>query len=186
VTVGADSARDGDRAPGGGVAAFDVAPDDELRGRLRSCCAAETWVERMLAGRPYRSEPALYAASDHATFALDAGGLGQALAGHPRIGDTRGAHGADRRSAAWSRGEQAGVATADASLRDELAAANAEYERRFGHVYLVCASGRAAAELLAICRSRLDNDPETERGVVLGELAKINQLRLANLLAESQ
>lgn len=167
-----------------GVAAFDAAPDDELRVGLRGCCAAESWVENMIAGRPYRSEPALYAASDHATFALDADGLAQALGGHPRIGDAAPAHGGDRRSAAWSRGEQAGVATADTSLLGDLAAANSEYERRFGHVYLVCASGRDAAELLAICRSRLDNDPETERGVVIGELAKINQLRLAKLLGE--
>jgi 2-oxo-4-hydroxy-4-carboxy-5-ureidoimidazoline decarboxylase len=117
---------------------------------------------------------------------LDEGGLQQALARHPRIGDSAAAHGADRRSATWSRGEQAGVATADADLLGQLAAANAEYERLFGHVYLVCASGRDAAELLAICRGRLGNDPQTERGVVLGELAKINQLRLAKLLAESQ
>jgi 2-oxo-4-hydroxy-4-carboxy-5-ureidoimidazoline decarboxylase len=163
---------------------LDAAPDDELRLRLHSCCAAETWVEEMVAGRPYRSEAALYAASDHATLGLDAGGLEQALAGHPRIGDKAPAHGGDTRSAAWSRGEQAGVATADAGLLDELAAANAEYERRFGHVYLVCASGRDAAELLAVCRDRLDNDPATERGVVLRELAKINQLRLAKLLGE--
>jgi 2-oxo-4-hydroxy-4-carboxy-5-ureidoimidazoline decarboxylase len=140
----------------------------------------------MVAGRPYRSEAALYAASDHATLRLDEGGLQQALAGHPRIGDSAAAHGADRRSATWSRGEQAGVATADADLLGQLAAANAEYERLFGHVYLVCASGRDATELLAICRGRLGNDPQTERGVVLGELAKINQLRLAKLLAESQ
>ncbi len=185
MTVDTGSADDRDRAPGGGVAAFDAAPDDELRVRLQSCCAAATWMGHMLAGRPYRSEAALYAASDHATFALDAGGLAQALAGHPRIGDAPGAHGGDRRSASWSRGEQAGVATADAMLLGDLAAANAEYERQFGHVYLVCASGRGAAELLAICRSRLHNDPETERGVVLEELAKINQLRLAKLLRES-
>jgi 2-oxo-4-hydroxy-4-carboxy-5-ureidoimidazoline decarboxylase len=174
VTVGASSSR--------GVVAFDVMPDDELRVRLRSCCAAEAWVEEMVVGRPYRSEAALYAASDHATAELDARGLEQALAGHPRIGDAAPAHGSDGRSAAWSRGEQAGVATADADVLGELAAANAAYERRFGHVYLVCASGRSAAELLAVCRSRLDNDTETERGVVLGELAKINRLRLGKLL----
>ncbi len=167
---------------GGGVAAFDVAPDDELRVRLHSCCAAEAWVERIVAGRPFRSEAALYAASDRATADLDASGLAQALSGHPRIGDAAPAHGSDGRSAAWSRGEQAGVATAGADLAAELAAANAAYERRFGHVYLVCASGRGAAELLAVCRARLNNDPETERDVVLGELAKINRLRLGKLL----
>jgi 2-oxo-4-hydroxy-4-carboxy-5-ureidoimidazoline decarboxylase len=69
------------------------------------------------------------------------------------------------------------------ALRGQLAAANAAYEQRFRHVYLVCATGRSAAELLAICRSRLGNDPATERRVVLGELAKINQLRLRKLLA---
>jgi len=172
----------GDPTPGIGVGAFDVAPDDELRDRLRSCCAAEAWVEKMLVGRPYRSEAALYAASDHATAELDGGGLDQALAGHPRIGDAAPAHGGDGRSAAWSKGEQAGVATAGADVLGALAAANAEYEQRFGHVYLVCASGRSAAELLAVCQARLDNDPETERGVVLGELAKINRLRLGKLL----
>ncbi len=164
------------------MAAFDVAPDDELRDRLRSCCAAEAWVEQMVVGRPYRSEAALYAASDHATGKLDDRGLEQALAGHPRIGDAAPAHGGDGRSAAWSRGEQAGVATAGADVLGKLAAANASYERRFGHVYLVCASGLGAAELLAVCEARLGNDPETERGVVLGELAKINRLRLGKLL----
>ena len=174
--------RDGDLEPGSGVAAVNVAPDDELRDRLRSCCAAEAWVEEMVAGRPYRSEAALYAASDRATAALDAGWLEQALAGHPRIGDAAPAHGSDGRSAVWSRGEQAGVATAGEDVLGELAAANAAYEQRFGHVYLVCASGRSAAELLAVCRARLENDPETERGVVLTELAKINRLRLGKLI----
>jgi 2-oxo-4-hydroxy-4-carboxy-5-ureidoimidazoline decarboxylase len=180
VTVDPESR--GDPAPGGGAAAFDVARDEELRDRLRSCCAAQAWVEEMVEGRPYRSEAALYAASDRATAELDARGLDEALAGHPRIGDAAPAHGSDGRSAAWSRGEQADVATAGADVLGELAAANASYEQRFGHVYLVCASGRSAAELLAVCRARLDNDPETERGVVLTELAKINRLRLAKML----
>ena len=185
MTVGTDSARTEERGPGA-ITALNAVPAEELRAALHSCCAAKTWVERMVAGRPYRSEAALYAASDHATLTLDDDGLAQALAGHPRIGDRAPAHGGDRRSAAWSRGEQAGVGSADAGLLDELVAANAEYERRFGHVYLVCASGRSAAELLAICRSRLENDVEAERDVVLGELAKINQLRLGKLLEESR
>jgi 2-oxo-4-hydroxy-4-carboxy-5-ureidoimidazoline decarboxylase len=166
------------------VAAFDSAPEQELRDRLRSCCAATAWVEEMVVGRPYRSEAALYAASDRATAELDAAGLEQALAGHPRIGDSAPAHTGDGRSAAWSRGEQAGVAAAGSDVLDQLAAANAAYERRFGHVYLVCASGRSADELLAVCRARLENDPRTERGVVLDELTKINRLRLGKLLEE--
>jgi 2-oxo-4-hydroxy-4-carboxy-5-ureidoimidazoline decarboxylase len=144
---------------------------------LRQCCAADAWVSRLLAGRPYPSAEALEAASDAATSSLDDAGLAQALGGHPRIGKR--VHGG------WSAQEQAGVGDADADARAQLAEANADSERRFGHVYLVCASGRSADELLAICRSRLANDPETERGVVLDELAKINRLRLRKLLEET-
>lgn len=186
MTMNAGSGGGRDQSPDAGMAAFNAAPDAELRVRLHSCCAAETWAQQLVTGRPYRSEAALFAASDRATAGLDATGLEQALAGHPRIGDSPAAHGGDGRSAAWSRGEQAGVATAGADLLAELAAANAAYEQRFGHVYLVCAAGRDAAELLAVCQSRLGNDAETERGVVLEELAKINRLRLAKLLEEER
>ncbi len=170
---------------GRGVGTLDGLSDDDLRSRLRSCCAAEAWVERVMAGRPYASAAALLSESDRATVELDTDGLAQALGGHPRIGETaRAAHGADTRSAAFSRGEQAAVTDGPAQVLGELAAANAAYEQRFGHVYLVCASGRSADELLAVCRARLRNDPETERGVVLEELAKINRLRLSKLLTE--
>lgn len=168
-------------AAGGGTDVLGAIADDELRARLHSCCAADAWVQRILAGRPYGSEAALLAASDRATAELDPDGLDQALAGHPRIGERAAAH-HDGHSAAWSRSEQAGVTAAGDDVLGELAAANAAYEERFGHVYLVCASGRSAAELLAVCRARLGNDPQTERGVVLEELAKINQLRLIKLL----
>jgi 2-oxo-4-hydroxy-4-carboxy-5-ureidoimidazoline decarboxylase len=155
-----NSARDGDR----------------LRAALADCCAAQTWIARMIGGRPYPDREALHHASDTATTELDDGGLAEALAGHPRIGErTRGA---------WSRQEQAGMSDADDSVRAQLAGCNAEYEQRFGHVYLVCATGRTAAELLALCQSRLANDADTERGVVIGELVKINRIRLDKLIVE--
>jgi 2-oxo-4-hydroxy-4-carboxy-5-ureidoimidazoline decarboxylase len=157
---------------------FNRAADDErLRSALRECCAAVSWVDRIIAGRPYPDEPALLSASDAATAELDDAGLEEALAGHPRIGERAAAgHGA------WSRQEQSGVAGAGADVRTELADANAAYEQRFGHVYLVCATGKSAEELLAICRSRLMNDPDTELAVVRTELASINRLRLGKLL----
>lgn len=149
--------------------------DDVLtEAALRQCCAADAWVAGVVAGRPYRDEDALGAASDAATASLDDTGLAQTLAGHPRIGE--------RTHSAWSRQEQSGVAGATDDVRAQLAAANAAYEQRFGHVYLVCATGRSVDELLALCRSRLDNDPATERGIALAELAKINRLRLSRLL----
>ena len=166
-----------------GLADFNHANDAELGSALASCCAAQSWVARVLAGRPYGEPDELLALSDTATAELDSAGLEQALAGHPRIGE-RSPHGSDARAGGWSRQEQAGVASADVELLEQLAAANVAYEQRFGHVYLVCASGRGAAELLELCRARLGNDPATERGVVLGELAKINRLRLNRLLSQ--
>lgn len=166
------------------LAAFNTLSDDALRALLSSCCEAKAWIEQMLARWPYADQAELLEASDAATAGLDDTGLRQALAGHPRIGERRSAHGDEVRATAWSRQEQAGVATAEADVVAELAAANADYELRFGQVYLVCASGRSAAELLDVCRARLDNDPMTERSVVLEELAKISRLRLSRLLSE--
>ncbi|MGH8960138.1 MAG: 2-oxo-4-hydroxy-4-carboxy-5-ureidoimidazoline decarboxylase [Jatrophihabitantaceae bacterium] len=153
-----------------------AAPDDaRLRGDLGACCAAAAWIESVLAGRPYPDEQSLLAASEAATAALDDAGLAQAIAAHPRIGERpSGPNGQ------WSRQEQSGVSGDD--IRARLAAANAEYEQRFDQVYLVCATGRSGDELLAICRARLGNDAATERSVVLGELARINRIRLAKLL----
>ena len=160
---------------GHGIAALNSAPEERLRADLAACCAAPEWVAAMVAGRPYADEDELLAASDAAVAGLTDAGLAAALAAHPRIGD--------RPAGEWSRQEQAGVGSAGADVRAELAAANAAYERRFGQVYLVCATGRSAEELLDICRSRLANDPAAERAVVLVELAGINRIRLAKLLA---
>jgi len=100
----------------------------------------------------------------------------EALAAHPRIGERPGGAG---REAAWSRQEQSGV---EDGLREALAAGNREYEARFGHVYLVCATGLSGEHLLARLRERLGNDEERERAVVRDELAKITRLRLVKLL----
>lgn len=162
-----------------GLRFVNLLTDSQLVPLLRACCAAPSWVDAVLGGRTYASMAGLLASSDTATSALDDGGLAAALAAHPPIG---GQLGGERAQEAWSRQEQSGVASATEGVRAQLAAANAEYERRFGHVYLVCATGRSAEELLAICRARLANDAETERGAVVGELVKIARLRLGKLL----
>jgi 2-oxo-4-hydroxy-4-carboxy-5-ureidoimidazoline decarboxylase len=153
------------------------ADDEALAKELAACCSSPQWVERILGHRPYLDEAALLAASDAAIAALDEAGLADALAGHPRIGERPAGAGGE-----WSRQEQSGVTGADSDVLDQIVSANAEYERRFGHVYLVCATGKSAEELLAICRSRLSNDPETEAQVVRDELAKITRIRLGMLL----
>lgn len=156
---------------------FNALPRADAEEELLTCCASRRWAADVAAGRPYGSAGELFAAAGKAVRELDWPDVEEALAAHPRIGDR--AKG-DSREAAWSRGEQSGVGDAD---RDAFAAGNAEYEERFGHVFLICASGRNAGEMLAELRDRMANDPGTERGVVHGELVKITELRLRKLYA---
>ncbi len=176
----------------GSVDEFNELPEEAARQALRACCRSGRWIDAVAAGRPYPSTQALLDGSDAAVAALSEADLGDALAGHPRIGDRRvvdrpaagqadDAGGQER--AGWSRQEQAGVSGADAALRQALADGNIEYEQRFGHIYLACATGRSAADLLAFLRERLGNDRDCEWRVVAAELAKINQIRLRKLTA---
>ena len=170
---------------GFGLDRLNAAGDEEARSVLRACCVAPAWVEAMVSGRPYSDATELLAASDRAVAALDDSGLAEAMGGHPRIGERAGgpgAHGGPA-SAGWSRSEQAGAASASDRTAAELAAANRQYEERFGHVYLVSAAGRSGQELLEILLSRLGNDPETELGIARSELAAINRGRLTRLLS---
>lgn len=164
-----------------GLAAFAALPADVAERRLEACCAAPGWARSVIEGRPYPDREALRAAADVALAAQDWAGVEAALAAHPRIGERRSRGG---REDAWSAREQRGAADADATTRAELAAANTAYQRRFGHVFLICASGLSAGQMLAALRSRLGNEPEPERGVVRAELGKIIRIRLDTLLAE--
>jgi 2-oxo-4-hydroxy-4-carboxy-5-ureidoimidazoline decarboxylase len=161
-----------------GLAALNALPAGAARQRLLACCSSARWADEMVSGRPYASAGELLARSDRAVAGLAQADLEQALAGHPRIGRPSGPAGG------WSRREQAGIQTADEATLQALAEGNEAYERRFGHIYLVCASGRDGAQLLALLRERLGNDPATEWEVVRGELGQINRIRLGRLLDE--
>lgn len=154
---------------------FNQLPEHAAEQILRGCCSSVRWVQAMAGGRPYRDADAMLAASDVAIGALREADLKEALAGHPRLGDGRVEPG-------WSSQEQAGVSSAGDASRAELEAGNAEYERTFGHIYLACATGRSAGDLAGFLRERLGNTPEQEWRVVAAELAKINRIRLRQLL----
>ena len=153
---------------------FNVLPAEQAGEYLMACCSAERWIHNVTSGRPYASVGEVLARSDESVARLDQGDLEQALAGHPRIGAGS--------AAGWSRREQAGVQGADRATMQALAEGNQAYERRFGHVYLVCATGRSAGELLALLQERLGHDSGTEWGIVRRELGKINRIRLRQLL----
>lgn len=163
------------------IAWFNAASPDTATAAVAPICASSRWIAALLAGRPYASLAAANAASNAALDALDWADVEQALSAHPRIGErARG----DTTEARWSREEQSRAATdADsvgtAGTAEQLRRGNVEYEQQFGFVFLICATGRDADEMLSRLRDRLGNTVEVEREVVRDELKQIVALRLA-------
>lgn len=162
---------------------FNGLPAAEAERELLACCASPVWAAAVAAGRPYRSVAEAAEAGGERVAGLGWADVARALAAHPRIGEQASG---ESREAGWSRREQAGTAGASPRVLAALRVGNRAYERRFGHVYLVRASGRDAGELLALLRARLGNDEATEREVVRRELAEITRLRLTALLGGDQ
>jgi len=162
-----------------GLADFNKLPADRAVRELRTCCASAAWTAAMVASRPYPNRNALLAKADEVLAALDWAGVREALDAHPRIGERAAGGG---REAAWSRGEQSGMDAASEDVRADLVTANRAYEERFGHVFLIFATGRTDTDMLTAARERLGNSDEKERDVVRGELRRIVALRLTKLL----
>lgn len=165
-----------------GVARLDALPPAEAERALLACCGSRAWARRMAAARPFASAGTLLAAAEETWWSLDEADWREAFRAHPRIGEGAAEAGRTERERGWSSDEQAGVRTAGEATRAALAEGNRAYEARFGHVYLVCATGRSADELLSILRGRLENPPAAELRVAAGEQAKITALRLGKLL----
>jgi OHCU decarboxylase len=148
---------------------------------LRRCCGSHRWAEQVAGGRPFSSVDQLLAQADAVWRSLDCSDWLEAFAAHPRIGESRirGAAASD-----WSSHEQAGAHTASAADRERLAARNREYETRFGHIFIVCVTGKSAAEMLALMEERLTHNSEEELRIAAEEQRRITRLRLAKLLAE--
>jgi 2-oxo-4-hydroxy-4-carboxy-5-ureidoimidazoline decarboxylase len=151
---------------------------------LRRCCGASAWVAAMLASRPFASREALLAAADRADAALSDADWLEAFAHHPRIGDVAALRAKFAATAVWAGGEQAGAAAADETTLRALAEGNRSYESRFGHIFIVCATGRTAAEMLVLLAGRLQNDAATELRIAASEQGRITRLRLDKLLEE--
>jgi 2-oxo-4-hydroxy-4-carboxy-5-ureidoimidazoline decarboxylase len=162
-----------------GITWLNALSADDAERELRSCCAATAWVRRVAAARPFADATALTRAADAAFAKLGWPDIEEALRAHPRIGDRP--RGLDRESS-WSRGEQAGFIDAAKEVAHDLHEGNIAYEKRFGHVFLICATGLSAEQMLAALRARLGNDEATEHAVVRAELLEITHLRLAKLL----
>ncbi|WP_163995524.1 2-oxo-4-hydroxy-4-carboxy-5-ureidoimidazoline decarboxylase [Pyxidicoccus caerfyrddinensis] len=155
----------------------------EARAELMRCCGSSRWADGMVRSRPFRDAEHLFAEAAWLWKQTGPEDWREAFTHHPRIGDVSQLRAKFAATANWSSQEQGGVSGADEAVLQGLAEGNAEYEKRFGFIFLVCATGKSAAEMLGLLRARLDNAPDEELRIAAEEQAKITRIRLEKLLA---
>jgi 2-oxo-4-hydroxy-4-carboxy-5-ureidoimidazoline decarboxylase len=157
------------------LGSFNAAPAQDAERTALACCASGTFATAIADGRPYPDPAALLAAVDATFKVLSWDDIVEAMSEHPRIGD-RAVRGG------MSAAEQSGAAAASDEVRQGLADGNLAYEQRFGHIFLICASGLSGLQMLDQLRARLGHDEDAERTVVRDELRKITRLRMTKAL----
>ena len=157
---------------------LDAATDADARALLTRACGASRWVDRMMARRPFGGDARLLRAARIEWFGLTEADWLEAFAQHPRIGDRTALEARFPKTHDLSSKEQSGIGIAGADVLTALVQANQDYFDRFGFIFIVCATGKSAEEMLALLLSRLPNDRATELRVAAEEQAKITALRL--------
>ena len=158
-------------------------PKPALTEALQKCCGSSTWVENMLASFPVADAETLMDEAKTNWNRLSEADWREAFTHHPKIGGNVEALRAKfATTSTWAEGEQASVKEASQATLEALAAGNEDYERKFGYIFIVCATGKTAGEMLALLQARLPNKPEDEILIAMGEQDKITRLRLEKLL----
>ncbi|MGW5863187.1 2-oxo-4-hydroxy-4-carboxy-5-ureidoimidazoline decarboxylase [Streptomyces sp. NPDC055239] len=161
-----------------GPARFNALTESAATAALHEACASSAWGSKLLSQRPFPTVEALFAASDAAMAELTAEDLAEAMAGHPPIGRPKPGDPTSSR-------EQRGMAGASEELKAEMLELNLAYQDRFGHVFLICATGATGEQMRDAMKARIGNTAEAEREIVRTELGKINRIRL-NRLVEAE
>jgi len=164
------------------LAELNALPESEAREAFTRCCGASTWVAQMVAARPFASPAQVLGVARERWEALGPPDWREAFAHHPRIGDLESLQKKYASSADLASREQAAVAKATRAVLEALAEGNGAYERRFGYIFIVFATGKSAEEMLELLETRLGNDPKTEIGIAASEQWKIMRLRLEQML----
>ena len=168
------------------IAQLDEMPDAEVAFKLAACCGSARWVAEMLTRRPFGSRGHLVGAAVEVAASLREPDWLEAFTHHPKIGQRISNAVVSTSAESWSTGEQSAVASASTAIRAALADANDEYAQRFGFIFIICASGRSATEILAALRARMGNTREKEIFVAAGEQQQITRLRLEKLVAPDE
>ena len=158
------------------LAALNDCAPETARAQFGRCCGSARWVDGMEQARPFSDMDDLEKCADRVWASCSPEDWLEAFAAHPRIGDQSGNR--------WSKQEQSGVSVAASMVLMELTEANRAYEKKFGHIFIVCASGKNAAEMLQLLKQRLQNTPKEEIKIAAEQQRLITRLRLRKLLAE--
>jgi len=160
-------------------------PHDEAVKALLQCCGSKRWAENVAKARPYASLESLIASANDIWRSLNPDDWLEAFRSHPKIGEKKADTQVSDQSRQWSGQEQAGVTQASRETVDALAALNWAYEKKFGYIFIVCATGKTSDEMLAALRQRIENDAGTELSIAAAEQSKITELRLKKLVNKS-
>jgi 2-oxo-4-hydroxy-4-carboxy-5-ureidoimidazoline decarboxylase len=157
--------------------------EEDAFAELFKCCGSTNWANLLSAARPFRSIVQLLAASDKIWLSCTSEDALEAFSHHPKIGDLKNIEKTFAATSAWAGGEQAGVNHADKQTLMALAKGNEDYALRFGYIFIVCASGKTASEMLGLLQARIYNDKNAELEIARAEQNKITHLRIEKLLA---
>ena len=157
-------------------------PEDQALNELKSCCGSNRWAAGVVRSRPVTTFAQLLDTAQQVWWHLEPADWLEAFRSHPKIGQKKAETSASAQSQQWSHNEQSGMQQAPAETAAALALLNEGYERRFGYIFIVCATGKSSEEMLAILRERIENEPDDELRIAAAEQAKITELRLKKLL----
>jgi OHCU decarboxylase len=158
------------------IAELDAQDETQIRERLLECCGSNNWVKQMSAARPFTTLERLEGAASDIWSRLKPADWLEAFSKHPKIGEKG-------EVSEWSSQEQSGMNSAAAQVASRLAELNRIYHEKFGWIFIVCATGRSAEEMLSLLETRLPNTPQDELDIAAAEQNKITLLRLRKLLA---
>jgi 2-oxo-4-hydroxy-4-carboxy-5-ureidoimidazoline decarboxylase len=156
---------------------------ESAQDELIRCCGSRRWAEQMSAQRPFETEKELFAAADDIWQRLEKEDWLEAFSHHPKIGGVDTLRQKFATTKQWAEGEQKGVQQASEDTLNALAEGNSAYQQKFGYIFIVCATGKSASEMLALLQARLGNAADAEIAVAMLEQNKITRLRLEKLLS---
>ena len=157
-------------------------PANKAKEQFSICCGASRWVEKMISRIPFKNNEEIFYAAEKIWFSLEKQDWLEAFSHHPKIGDIESLRNKFTNTAKLAKSEQERMTAASDDILVQMAKGNQLYEERFGYIFIVCASGKSAEEMLTLLQTRFENDLETELLIAAEEQNKITRLRLEKLL----